>query len=442
VLAVAVVLVGAGVAAAVIVLDKPGNVSHPNLQFTDPTTTAATTTHKPKPTKKKAKAFVWPWYGLDAARTRQFVAPADLRPPLHTGWSYHGQALLEFPPSIDGNRMFFLDDDGTARALDVHNGKILWHRQVGTLAAATPAVDVKDGLVLMPTLSDTSHSPGNGRFIALSLKTGKIKWSHGLASGSESSPIVHDGIVYFGDSGGTLYALNARTGHVKWTFHASGAIKGGPALWHGNLYFGVYGGRAYGVRAANGHQLWAASTSGAHFGLGSGNFYATPAVAYGRVYIGNTDGRVYSFGARNGALAWATSTGNYVYAAAAVADPKGVGPTVYVGSYDGDFYAFDAKSGAIRWKHPGGGRISGSATVIGNIVYFAGLDSRRTYGLNVRTGAQRFSFGDGAFTPVVADEHAIYLIGYGSIYQELPGAAKKKPAHHHAKRHRGHHHHT
>jgi outer membrane protein assembly factor BamB len=119
-----------------------------------------------------------------------------------------------------------------------------------------------------------------------------------------------------------------------------------------------------------------------------------------------------------------------------------------VGSYDGQFYAFNAQSGAVRWKHPGGGRISGSATVIGNVVYFAGLDSRTTYGLNVKNGAQEFSFPDGAFTPVVADEHAIYLVGYGSINQLLPGAKpKKKPAHashHHARhvhrRHAAHHH--
>ena len=72
--------------------------------------------------------------------------------------------------------------------------------------------------------------------------------------------------------------------------------------------------------------------------------------------MGNTDGRVYSFGARNGALAWATGTGAYVYASAAVADPKGLGPTVYVGSYDGNLYAFNAQSGAVRWTHLAGGR--------------------------------------------------------------------------------------
>jgi len=177
-------------------------------------------------------------------------------------------------------------------------------------------------------------------------------------------------------------------------------------------------------------------TDGAHFGFGSGQFYSTPAVAFGRVYMGNTDGRVYSFGARTGALAWATGTGTYVYASPAVADPKGLGPTVYIGSYDGNFYAFNAQSGAMRWRHAAGGRISGSATVLGGAVYYSVLGSRTTAGLDVVTGRQVFSFPDGAFTPTIADYHAIYLVGYSSIYQLLP---RVRRAHKPAKpRHRAH----
>jgi outer membrane protein assembly factor BamB len=218
-----------------------------------------------------------------------------------------------------------------------------------------------------------------------------------------------------------VYSLNATTGHLNWRYHASSAVKGGPALSGGVLYFGDYGGRAYAVNAANGHQVWAVATNGAHFGFGSGNFYSTPAVAFGRVYMGNTDGRVYSFASKTGQLAWATGTGAYVYASAAVDDTPGLGPTVYLGSYDGNFYAFDARSGAIRWKHPAGGKISGSATIVGNVVYYSDLGTKTTAGLNVRTGHEVFSFSDGAFNPVVADDTGtIYLSGYTRLYQMLP----------------------
>jgi outer membrane protein assembly factor BamB len=420
-IAAAAALVIAGAVVAFVLLHSPGNVSHPNLQFTQPTTTAA-----PPPRHRVIDNFQWPWYGYDAGRTRDFAGPSALHPPLHVGWRFNDGALLEFPPVIYHTTLFVVDDNGSARAIKTTNGHVLWFRHVGNLAAASPAIAPHDQVVVMPVLSTHGHSPGAGRFVGLSMKNGRILWSHDVPAGTESSPTVHGHTAYFGDQGGTLWAINVRNGHVDWTYHASGAIKGGPALVGGVLYFGDYAGRAYAVRAANGHQVWAVGTNGTRFGFGSGNFYATPAVAFGRVYMGNTDGNVYSFGARNGALAWSTGTGAYVYASASVADPPGVGPTVYVGSYDGNMYAFNAQSGAVRWRHAAGGKISGSSTVIGRVVYYSDLGSKTTAGLNVVNGHQVFSFPDGAFTPVIADYHAIYLDGYGTLYQMLPGPPRHR----------------
>jgi hypothetical protein len=83
-----------------------------------------------------------------------------------------------------------------------------------------------------------------------------------------------------------------------------------------------------------------------------------------------------------------------------------------------------------------GGRISGAATVVGNVVYFSDLGSKTTTGLNAVSGHQVFHFGDGAFNPVIADYHAIYLDGYNTIYQMLPGrhGAKAHAAAHHKAR--------
>ncbi len=227
---------------------------------------------------------------------------------------------------IYGHTLYLMDDDASAKAIDARNGHKLWETKVGTLAAASPAIGPRQGLLYLPVLSKSPHPgqvPGNGEFVALSMKTGKVRWQIPIGAGTESSPIAWDNAVYFGDQSGKVYSLNASTGHVNWIFHASGAVKGGPAYVGGTLYFGDYAGRAYAVNAASGHQIWADSTSGTHFGFGSGNFYSTPAVAFGRVYMGNTDGRVYSFAQRDGQLAWATSTGAYVYSSAAVADVPG-----------------------------------------------------------------------------------------------------------------------
>jgi outer membrane protein assembly factor BamB len=264
------------------------------------------------------------------------------------------------------------------------------------------------------------RNPGDGALKALSMRTGRVVWSRPIPAGTESSPIVWQDKVFFGDQSGHVYALGAQGGRLRWTYHATGAVKGGPSISSGALYFGDYAGRAYALNARNGHQIWAANTSGTEFGFGSGNFYSTAAVAFGRVYMGNTDGRVYSFSARTGRLAWATATGAYVYSSPAVANTPGLGPTVYVGSYDGHLYAFDARSGAIRWSHDARGKISGSPQIIGNVVYYDNLAAKTTAGLNARTGRQVFWFHDGAFNPAISDGHVLYLVGVSRLYQLKP----------------------
>ncbi len=420
--AVAVLLVALGGTAALLLLHSPSNVSHPNLSFTEPTSTRTTTpAHRPAAPKP---VFVWPVFGYNWARTRAFVGDPDLHPPLHVGWRFGGNALLEFPPVIDGGTLYFEDDGATAKAVSIATGKQLWATHLGTLSAASPGLARQAGLLIVPVLADAGSSPGDGRIAALSLKTGHVVWSMPVASGTESSPLATRQSVYFGDQAGTVYALDVKTGHVQWTYQASGAVKGGPALVHGVLYFGDYAGRAYALNASNGHQIWAVSTSGSDFGFGSGNFYSSPAVAFGRVYMGNTDGFVYSFAVATGQVAWATNTGAYVYASPAVATVPGLGPSVFLGSYSGSFYAFNARSGAIEWSHPSGGRISGSATIVNGVVYYSTLGTRVTTGLDARTGASVFSFPDGAFTPVVADPGAIFLGGYDVLYELLPGTAR------------------
>ena len=263
------------------------------------------------------------------------------------------------------------------------------------------------------TLLEGRNGGGRGRVVCLRLRDGKILWSDGLSSRSESSPLVHNGRVYFGSENGTLYAIDARTGRQDWTYRAAGAIKGSPTLSDGLLYFGDYGGQVQAVRARDGARIWA---KGAARGfVRSGRFYATATVVFGRVYIGSTDGRVYSLSARDGRVAWAHQTGRYVYSSTAVKDVPGLGPTVYVGSYDGVFYALDARSGKVRWRHRSGGKISGSPTIVGDTVYFADLGRARTFGLGLRNGDVVFRYDLGAYDPVISDGVNLYITGNRSL---------------------------
>jgi outer membrane protein assembly factor BamB len=404
---------GAAVAGYIYYRHRTGDIYHAHAAFTNeapPQLPAAA------PNQKNVDRFAWPLYGYTSDHQRNFPAPPSLRPPFTQVWVRGGNALLEFPPVMYGERIYQLADDGTLNAINKHTGHTFWSQRIGSLSASSPAV--AGGNVYATVLKRFGSS--GGRVVALEARKGAIRWSRDLPSPSESSPLFDHGRIFFGSQNGTVYALNAHNGNVVWTYHAGGAVKGSPSLKNGKLYFGDYSGHVQAISESNGRRVWVAGSGGAV--LGNGEFYSTPAVVYGRVYIGNTDGRVYAYDSGSGSLDWAKQTGAYVYSSPAVADAPGLGPTIYIGSYDGRFYALDARSGRVRWSYNAGGRISGSPTVLGRIVYFADLASRRTLGLGISTGQKQFEKNSGSFDPVVSDGVRIYLTGYTGLYALQPTA--------------------
>ena len=415
--AIVLALGAAGAAAAyLVVLKKPGDISNPDVPFID-----AEPTPGPKEkqaAKAKPNKFRWPRYGYTKDHNRNFDPAKPIRGPFRAKWKHKASALTEFPPAISQNRILQLSDDARLVSRKLEGGKKLWARKLGSLSASTPAIE--DGRVYVTLL----RSGKAGRIVCLRFGDGKILWSKSLSSRSESSPLLHNGRVFFGSEGGTLYALDAKSGKQDWTYRAGGAIKGSPTLSDdGVLFFGAYGGSVHAVRARDGARIWSKRASG---GLRGGNFYATAAVAYGRVYIGATDGRAYSLSAKDGRIAWAHQTGRYVYSSAAIKNVKGRGPMVFFGSYDGTFYALDARSGKVRWTHRSGGKISGSPTIIGDVVYYADLGRAITVGLKVGSGKVAFRYPIGAYDPIVSDGTNLYLTGNRSLTALEPRRLHRK----------------
>lgn len=383
---------------------RTGSVYHPHAPFLAQTTP----TSLPKQPEDR---FAWPLYGYDKEHTRFFPAPPGVRPPFKLLWERNDKALLEFPPVIYGERIFQLGDDGVLVALNRHTGHSIWQRKLGVLSASSPAVTSN---TVYATVLESGHPSNPGRIVALNSGDGAVRWFRSLPAPSESSPLIDGGRIFFGTQSGTVYALDDTNGRVLWTYQAEGAVKASPTLSGGVLYFGDYSGHVQAISEQTGHLIWRSGSEGAL--LGSGTFYSTCAVYYGRVFLGNTDGRIYAYDAASGRLDWAVQTGAYVYSSPAVTNAPGLGPTVYVGSYDGTFRALNARSGQISWSFDAGGRISGSATIIGDIVYFADLGDRRTYGLGISTGHVVFEKNTGGFDPVISDGHDIYLTGYTGLY--------------------------
>ncbi len=406
--AVLLVLVAGGIVAYLAKHDRAGSVYHPHARFFPEKTPTALP-------KRPEDQFSWPIYGYTKEHTRFFPAPEKVRPPFRQLWERNNHSLLEFPPVIYAGRIYQLGDNGELVAINKHTGHLIWGKHVGTLSASTPAVTSNTVYV---TVLNSGHPKHPGRIVALNSSNGQIRWFRSLPSPSESSPLIDHGRIYFGSQSGTVYALNDSNGKVIWAYHASGSVKASPTLSGGVLYFGDYSGHVQAISEQTGRRIWRSGSGGTL--LGSGTFYSTAAVYYGRVYLGNTDGRIYAYDAGTGKLDWAVQTGSYVYASPAVTNAPGLGPTIYLGSYNGRFYALNAQSGHVSWTFNAHGRISGSATIVGKLVYFADLGEHRTYGLGISTGRLLFEKNTGAFDPVISDGKNIYLTGFTGLFGLAP----------------------
>jgi outer membrane protein assembly factor BamB len=380
---------------------------------------------KAKRPKREVLREPWPTYGYDLARTR--VAGFKLRPPFRVVWTVRTGNILEFPPVIAHGRVFVGQQRGRFFAVDAVTGKVIWRKHFRHCAASSPTVH--NGVVyaafMQPYPCSKSDRAAKGFIAALRVRGGKLLWRF-RAGAVESSPLLVGNYLIFGSWDHKLRSLHVKTRKLRWVFEADDELNSSPAYAGRTVYIGSDGGRLYAVNSKTGKLRWRAE-SFSRFGRRE-YFYATPTVAYGRVFIGNTDGTMYAFGATSGRLLWAQDAGTYVYTAAAVWNK-----TVYVGSYDGNVSAFDAATGDLRWRYSAPAAIHGAPTILDGILYFstcgtcgqsgsryAKLGPRRTFALDARTGKLVWTFPDGQYSPIVADQERIYLTGRTRIYALSP----------------------
>ena len=96
--------------------------SRPPAQTTQaPPLPPATTAPPPRP----STALPWPTYGAGNARVRAVAAPR-LRPPFRRLWTFHGKALLEFPPVVGYGTLFEEAFKGRLFAIDPATGRVRW----------------------------------------------------------------------------------------------------------------------------------------------------------------------------------------------------------------------------------------------------------------------------------------------------------------------------
>jgi outer membrane protein assembly factor BamB len=341
-------------------------------------------------------ALQWPMYGVDASRT-QAQTQIHLRPPFRVVWSHATGSLTEFPAVVSEGVAYVANYDGTVAALAMDNGALVWRRQTPNgKMASSPAV-WGDRLVV--------HGM-DGVVRVLARSNGRLLARFVVGSPVESSPIVRDGIDYFGAWDGRVYALDLRRMRLRWTFTSGCKLTSSAAISGGTVFIGDYCGRLLALARGSGRELWAGGVNG--------RIYGTPAVAGGRVFVPSSDGDSLSAFSTSGHFLWRRYIGSYVYSSPAVWRGR-----VFFGAYDGVFYAVSAASGSTLWTVGTGGPISGAAVVVDGIAY-AGSFAHRIVGVDAATGHVVLDFPHGEYVPVSGDGSRLLLHGYSRLYAVAP----------------------
>ena len=356
----------------------------------------------PRPTQAQDSVF-----RSNAAHTGVFTGAGA--PEFHQlKWKFHTKAPFLSSPVVSGDSVYVGSGNHMFYALDLATGSQKWLFQTEGRISSSAAVS--NGSVFFESY--------DGNLYCLDSATGKLKWKfktdgerrfaakhlHGAEPATElmpdpfdfflSSPVVSNGLVYFGSGDANVYAIDASTGTMKWRFKAGDVIHASPALADGTLYIGSWDSYFYAMDAATGKQKWRFKTGEDADIHNQQGIQSSAAVADGIVYFGCRDSKFYAVDAATGKQVWSYSNnGSWVISSPAVREGK-----VYFATSDtGLFHALDAKTGApvfsLDFKH---WPMFSSPAIAGDFAYI-GSHQGRLLAVNLKTQKLAWSFEtDGA----------------------------------------------
>jgi eukaryotic-like serine/threonine-protein kinase len=338
----------------------------------------------------------------NAAHTGVFSAPGV--PEFHkVKWQFHAKGAILSSPVVSGDSVYVGSGDHNFYALDLATGNLKW--KFKTDGRIPGSAVVSNGSVFFESY--------DSNFYCLDAATGTLRWKfktegehrfaakhlHGAEPAAEtmpdpfdfylSSPVVSNGLIYFGSGDANIYALDVSTGARKWKFKAGDVVHASPALENGTLYVGSWDSYFYALDAATGKEKWRFKTGEDPDIHNQQGIQSSAAVANGVVYFGCRDSKFYALDATTGKQLWAFSNnGSWVIASPAVS-----GGRVYFATSDtGLFHALDAKSGApvfsLDFKH---WPMFSSPAIAGDFAYIGSHDGRLLV-VNLNTQKLAWSF--------------------------------------------------
>ncbi len=184
---------------------------------------------------------------------------------------------------------------------------------------------------------------------------GRVVWQQSTGGSVFSAPIVANGTVYVGSTGGNLLALDAGTGAIRWR-HAIGQFLNDatPVVVGWVVFVGANRTWVYALDAEDGHQLWAANLQEV--------IKAAPTYSDGMVLV-NSSNSATALDARTGVVRWRFHEVGFGWPT--TASPTIDGQVAYVALGDKTVvYAFNVLTGQQLWAYNAGDRLVATPLVV------------------------------------------------------------------------------
>ena len=154
-------------------------------------------------------------------------------------WAYETGGAIYSSPTVFNNVAYFGSYDGKVYALDAFNGSLIWMFSTGNRVVSSPTI--ASGTLWIGS--------GDGTLYAISAFSGQQRWAYEVGKPVESTPFYNSrtGVLYFGANDNHLYAVDAASGEPLWGFAAGDWITSSPIVYDGVVFFGSYDGAVYAV---------------------------------------------------------------------------------------------------------------------------------------------------------------------------------------------------
>ena len=313
--------------------------------------------HWQKPTSARVLAGALLAFVLISAcsKDKNVDEPAKLTPLPHPSvrvthlWRHNmgdkGAAVLRLGEglSVADNRVYAAGHHGDVVALDLANGKVLWHVKTGA--------PLSGGTASSPELVVVGAS--DGQLFALESTNGASRWKVRLNGEVLAPAAISARLIAVRTVDGKLHALNPADGHELWVTEQQVprlSLRGtaSPVISGDLVLCGFDNGKVVAVNAADGSVQWEATVTPPHgrTELERLDDIDSPVRVSGRdVYAVGFQGKVAMLALDTGQVWWSHEDSSY---RGLTVDED----TLYVADADGVVAALKSRTGAEVWRQP------------------------------------------------------------------------------------------